>query len=95
MVIAEAYAAGLPVVAGNLGSMTSLVSHGRTGLHFNPDDPGDLAAQIEWALTHPLELGRMQEAARAEFENKYTAERNYEMLMEVYRTAIAGDGVRS
>jgi glycosyltransferase involved in cell wall biosynthesis len=95
MVIAEAYAAGLPVVASNRGSMISLVSHGRTGLHFDPDDPGDLAAQIDWALTHPPELGRMREEARAEFENEYTAERNYQMLMDVYRSAIVGDGVRS
>lgn len=95
MVIAEAFAAGLPVVASNRGSMVSLISHGRTGLHFDPGDPEDLAAQIDWALAHPSELGRMREAARAEFEKEYTAERNYEMLMDVYRSAIAEDGVRS
>lgn len=88
MVIAEAYAVGLPVIASDLGGMSSLVSHGRTGLHFRPGDPEDLAAQVEWALTHPADLGRMRGGARAEFEAKYTAERNYRMLMEIYESVV-------
>jgi glycosyltransferase involved in cell wall biosynthesis len=87
MVIAEAYAVGLPVIASDLGSMSSLISHGRTGLHFRPGDPEDLAARVEWASTHPTELRRMREEARAEFEAKYTATRNYRSLIEIYRTA--------
>jgi hypothetical protein len=35
------------------------------------------------------EMGRQ---ARAEYEAKYTAERNYEMLMEIYAKAIAARG---
>jgi hypothetical protein len=31
----------------------------------------------------------MRAAARREFEEKYTADRNYEMLMAIYETAIA------
>jgi glycosyltransferase involved in cell wall biosynthesis len=88
MVIAEAYAVGLPVIASDLGSMSSLIDHGRTGLLFSPGDPESLAAQVEWALAHPAELKRMREGARAEFEAKYTAERNYHLLMEIYRTTI-------
>jgi glycosyltransferase involved in cell wall biosynthesis len=85
MVIAEAYAVGLPVVASDLGSMSSLVDHGRTGLRFRPGDPEDLATQAEWALTHPAELRCMRAEARAEFEDNYTAERNYRQLMGIYR----------
>jgi glycosyltransferase involved in cell wall biosynthesis len=88
MVIAEAYAVGLPVIASDLGSMSSLVDHGRTGLRFRPGDPEDLAIQAEWASTHPAELRRMRAEARAEFENNYTAERNYRVLMDIYRTVV-------
>lgn len=88
MVIAEAYAVGLPVIASDLGSMSSLIEHGRTGLRFRPGDPEDLAGQVKWAVTHPAELSRMRKAARAKFEAEYTAERNYQLLLETYDQVI-------
>jgi glycosyltransferase involved in cell wall biosynthesis len=88
-VIVEAYALGLPVIASNLGAMASLIEHGRTGLHFSPGDPGDLAAKVEWAFAHADDLAEMRCKARAEFEAKYSPERNYQMLMDIYETAIA------
>jgi glycosyltransferase involved in cell wall biosynthesis len=88
-VLGEAFSTGLPVIASRLGSMETIVEHGRTGLHFAPGDAQDLAAKVEWAWTHPRELAQMRRAARAEFEVKYTAERNYRMLIEIYERAIA------
>ncbi|NMG19077.1 glycosyltransferase family 4 protein [Brasilonema bromeliae] len=88
LVIVEAYAVGLPVIASNLGSQSSLVEHGRTGLHFRPGDPEDLVAQVEWALTHPAALAQMRQETRGEFEAKYTAERNYQMLMDIYERVV-------
>jgi glycosyltransferase involved in cell wall biosynthesis len=88
MTIAEAYAVGLPVLASNLGGMSSLVDSGRTGFHFRPGDPEDLVAKVEWALSHPEELAAMRKESRAEYEAKYTAERNYQMLMDIYEKAL-------
>ena len=87
--IAEAFACGVPVIASRLGAMQEIVEDGRTGLHFKPGDPEDLAAKVEWAWNHPREMEEMGRQARAEYETKYTAERNYEMLMEIYTKAIA------
>jgi glycosyltransferase involved in cell wall biosynthesis len=87
--IAEALACGVPVVCSRLGAMEEIVTDGRTGLHFTPGDADDLAAKVEWAWAHPEEMAAMGRAARAEYEAKYTAERNYEMLMEIYTKAIA------
>jgi glycosyltransferase involved in cell wall biosynthesis len=87
-VAAEAFAAGTPVIATNIGAVAELVEHGRTGLKFRPGDPEDLATQVEWALSHPAELRRMRGEARAEFEAKYTAERNYLAMMEIYEAAL-------
>lgn len=83
-VAVEAFAKGTPVIAANIGAVAELVESGRTGLNFRPGDPDDLAVKVEWALTHPAELARMRQEARAEFEAKYTAEQNYQMLMEIY-----------
>jgi glycosyltransferase involved in cell wall biosynthesis len=92
MVIAEAYAVGLPVIASDLGSMRSLIDHGRTGLLFRPNDAEDLAAQVQWASTRPAELNRMRSEARTEFEVNYSAERNYRILTKIYRTVIERAG---
>ncbi len=86
--IVEAFACGLPVVASRLGAMAEIVEDGRTGLLFNPGDPEDLAAKVEWLLSHPGELAHMRREARREYEEKYTAERNYQMLMAIYDQAI-------
>jgi glycosyltransferase involved in cell wall biosynthesis len=88
-VVIEAFACGVPVVAARLGAMAEIVDDGRTGLHFAPGDPNDLAEKVAWAWAHPQPLQNMGREARAEFEAKYTAKRNYEMLRNIYQTAIA------
>lgn len=90
MVIVEALAVGLPIIASELGNMSSLIDHDRTGLKFRAHDPADLASKVEWATKHPAELGRMREEARAEFKAKYTAEANYRSLTGIYDRVIAG-----
>ncbi|HWP83576.1 MAG TPA: glycosyltransferase family 4 protein [Terriglobia bacterium] len=85
LTLVEAFACGVPVIASRLGAMEEIVADGRTGLHFTPGDPEDLAAKVEWAWTHPAAMAEMGRAARAEYEAKYTAARNYQMLMEIYR----------
>ena len=88
MTLAEAFACGVPVVASHLGSMAEIVEDERTGLLFNPGDPYDLASKVAWLWSHPIEAERMGREARADFEAKYTAERNYQTLMEIYETVM-------
>jgi glycosyltransferase involved in cell wall biosynthesis len=92
MTIAEAFACGVPVITSRLGSMEEIVQDGRTGLHFIPGDPDDLARKVEWAWSHPVDLDRMGLAARAECEEKYTAKRNFEILKDIYRGVISARG---
>jgi glycosyltransferase involved in cell wall biosynthesis len=88
--MAEAFACGAPVICSRLGAMTEIVNDGRTGLHFTAGDADDLAAKVEWAWTHPDEMEAMGRNARAEYEAKYTAARNYQMIMDIYGGVIAG-----
>jgi glycosyltransferase involved in cell wall biosynthesis len=87
MVIAEAYAAGLPVIASEVGSAASLVAHGRSGLLFRRGDPADLAAKVTWLWTHPEERAALSRGARREFQQHYSAEHNYRALMDIYALA--------
>jgi glycosyltransferase involved in cell wall biosynthesis len=90
MAIVEAFAKGTPVVVSKLGAMAAIVDDGRTGLHFRPGDPADLAAKVRQILADPLELARMRRAARLEFDQKFTADSSYKSLMEIYRRALSG-----
>jgi glycosyltransferase involved in cell wall biosynthesis len=85
----EAFACGTPVIASDMGGMAELIDDRRTGRLFRPGDAGDLARVVEWALGHPRHLAWMRGQARAEFEAKYTAERNYQQLAAIYRRALA------
>jgi glycosyltransferase involved in cell wall biosynthesis len=88
LAILEAFACGLPVIASDLGSMAERITHERTGLLFTPGDAADLARKVSWAFEHPEAVQSMRAAARREFEDKYTAETNYKMLIGIYEEAI-------
>jgi GT2 family glycosyltransferase/glycosyltransferase involved in cell wall biosynthesis len=60
-VIKEAFAAGVPVVASNLGGMAELVEDGRNGLLFEAGDAADLRRVIARLLDEPLLLARLRE----------------------------------
>jgi glycosyltransferase involved in cell wall biosynthesis len=85
----EAFAKGTPVVASKIGAISELIDHKRTGLHFRPSDPADLAEKIHWLLANPQALSQMRQEVRTEFEAKYTAADNYQRLMEIYESALA------
>jgi glycosyltransferase involved in cell wall biosynthesis len=87
LTVAEAFACGVPVVCSRLGSLEEIVQDGCTGLHFHAGDPEDLVAKVKWAWTHPAEMEEMGRAARREYESKYTPERNYEALLQIYERA--------
>jgi glycosyltransferase involved in cell wall biosynthesis len=87
MAILEAFASGVPVIASRLGAMVEIIEDCRTGLHFTVGNSNDLAAKVMWAWTHDKEMEVMGREARKVFEEKYTAEKNYWMLMDIYKHA--------
>jgi glycosyltransferase involved in cell wall biosynthesis len=89
LTVIEAFATGLPVFASRLGAMAELVTDGETGRLSTAGSSDELAAAINWALSHPDLLKAMRIKARREFERKYTAELNYAILMEIYQSALA------
>lgn len=90
LVVIEAFAHGLPVVASRIGALAELVEDGVTGLLFAPGDEAGLAASVRRLLENPEEARRMGENARAVFAERYTPERNYPQLLRIYREAMGG-----
>ncbi len=93
MAIREAFALGVPVAGSRLGSIPCIVEDSRTGVLFTAGDARDLHRAVRDIWGDATGLERMATAARAEFEDKYTAERNYASLFEIYAAAIASRGV--
>lgn len=89
MTILEAFACGLPVLAPKLGAMNEIITDGVTGIHFSAGDSEDLAAKVRWAWEHPNETRQIGLAGRREYESKYTSEKNYHMLIDIYNKVIA------
>lgn len=85
--IIEAFASATPVIASRRGAMAELVIEGVTGLLFDPGDTDDLAQKIRWSASHPEEMRGMGRNARREYESRYTPDRNYQMLMDIYQRA--------
>jgi glycosyltransferase involved in cell wall biosynthesis len=94
MTIAEAYACGVPVIASKVGSTAEIVHDGVTGLTFTPGNADELRQRVQWATEHPDRMEQMGQRARAEFEAKYSAKRNYRILMDIYEIASDRKSVR-
>ena len=87
-VLLESFAKGTPVLASRLGSMIELVDE-ENGLLFNPGDANDLAAAVSRILSDPDSLKDKRRGVRRRFEDAFTADRNYDNMLEVYRKAVA------
>lgn len=86
--LVEAFACSLPVIASRLGAMAELVSDGITGLLFEPGSAEDLVRKMRWADSQPETMRWMGQAARREYERKFTPETNFAQLMGIYGEAI-------
>jgi len=95
MSIVESFACGTPVLCSSLGGMQEIVDNHRTGLHFAPGNADELASRVEWAWAHPSQVAAMGKEARREYETSYTAGRNYDLLMQIYRATIRARGGRA
>jgi len=85
--LVEAFACGVPVLASDLGSMAEIVEDGVHGRLFPAGDAAALARAAARLWHEPAECQRLGRAARAEFEARYTAGVNLELLTKIYDSA--------
>lgn len=83
----ESFAAGTPVLASDLGSMSTLVEEGSNGLLFKP---GSAISIVECVRTfqQTASVKQYTEKARQSYLEKFTPEAGYEQLIRIYKTAI-------
>ena len=89
MAIAEAMAAGVPVVASRVGGVGSMIEQGVTGLMSPAGDTGAFARNLVELLSDHSRQRQIGDAARRAAETEYRLDRVVERTCEVYRQAIA------
>ena len=85
VVLMEAMAMGVPVVAPWVGGVPELVAGGHNGLLFPAGDREALAAALACLVASPADRARMGAAARATILEEYNLARNVTALAGVFR----------
>ena len=81
MTIVEALACGTPCIVPNLGNAGSIIREGISGYHYLPEDLSTCKAVLEKNFD-------INERVRSEFDQNYSREANYRILMEIYGKVI-------
>lgn len=88
IVILEAWAAGLPVVAANVGGVRTLVDDQQDGLLFPSGDQAALTKALLTMLEHPELRRRLAEQGKAKTEQQYSWRRITDRLLDVYQEVL-------
>jgi glycosyltransferase involved in cell wall biosynthesis len=84
LVLAEALATGLPVVAARIGPVPEVVTHQTTGLLVPPSDPEALAGAILELLANESRRARMGVRARADAVERFSLPKMVRALEDLY-----------
>jgi glycosyltransferase involved in cell wall biosynthesis len=88
LVVAEAMAAGVPVIAPEFGSFPELVNAGKEGVLFPPGDAEGLAHALHEVESFPGRFLRYGRNARAAYESRFDPDTNIDQLVSIYEFAI-------
>ncbi|MDP8958504.1 MAG: glycosyltransferase family 4 protein [Actinomycetota bacterium] len=89
IVLLEAWAHGMPVVALDLPVLRSTVETGKDGLLVEPDDPDELAEAILFLVHNHQQAEAMGRAGREKVEQRYTWAKVADRYLEAYEQARA------
>ena len=85
LTVIEAFSTGTPVIASNLGAMSTMIQDHYNGLHFEVGNPTDLAQKLaDWSACSENEKELYSQRARATYEENYTPQANLQRLTSIY-----------
>lgn len=88
LVVVEAMAVGVPLLAAGHGSFPELVTDGVDGALFDPGRPDALAKLLLDVDTAPDRYAELGRNARSTYEREHDPDSNLEQLVDIYRFAV-------
>jgi len=89
-VVVEAFTHGVPVIGSRRGGIPELIEDGRTGLLFDPAQPGSLEAALGRFIDDPRLAYRMREHVLQKAQ-EFVSEKMLKEYCEIYQRALRGD----
>lgn len=87
--VLEAMARGVAVIASNVGTMSELVEHGKTGLLIDAGDVEALQAAIKILVEDAPARQRLAQSARADYEKRFTLGRAVDQWRAIYQEVLS------
>ena len=94
IVILEAWASGLPVVASRVGGVRSLVGDGVDGVLFDPSNAGQLVEAVTSLIGDPERARSVAQAGCAKARDRYSWDTVTRDLLKVYEEVIRESPLR-
>lgn len=88
MVVPEALGTGLPIIASNIGALSTLIDDGRNGLLIPPGDAAAFANALRRAASDPAFAREFRHQARLTYDSRYRPDMNLHIQMQIYEAAI-------
>lgn len=89
LVVAEALACGVPVVATDVGGLPEIVQEGVNGFMVEPRNPEAIAEKVIWLLDHKEEARQMGERGREICRQKFDINSTVQQYYETYKSLLA------
>jgi glycosyltransferase involved in cell wall biosynthesis len=84
----EYWACGRPVIASDLPPIRPFFSDRKNGLIFSPTEPESLAAVIQYAIEHPVEMEQIGRLAQKHVYDNWNNDRQIERLIRFYEKIL-------
>ena len=90
MSIAESLSVGTPVIGPNMGNVGNLIEEGVNGYKFeNSSDEEELLNSLRKAIGKAwIQSESIYHTSLKNYQDNYTEDKNYEMLMEIYSNLL-------
>ena len=91
VVLMEAQAVGLPVVATSVGGVSQVIIDGKSGFLVPERDVDALAEKIEYLIEHPELWPEMGRCGRKFIEERYDIQKLNQRLVKIYKALLTND----
>ena len=88
MTIVEAFSQGIPVIASDIGNLSTIIKNEINGLLFKYNESNELTKAIDIVNNNDSLLKKMENGAIQSFKENYNEKKNYNILINIYESVL-------